>query len=537
MTTKNNGVYYTPAALSDYMVQHSFRSLPEGEKLSILEPSCGDGVFIDAICKNLNETQKKLYSLECVEIDQKTLATAKGKSCKKFKKKEFFHRDFLDFQAKKRKRYDLIIGNPPYVVRKRLPDETVEKCKTLYQSVNLGDQYFRNLWGAFLVSAIKLLSEKGVLAYVLPAELLQVKFTEELRNRLLESFERVEIISFNNIIFDDIEQDTIVLFCYKKHSEKGLFFGEKKDIADLVKSPVFFQGKNLQKIKNVKWTSHVLTEEELNLLSTLKKNFSPVSDYCTAVAGIVTAANHYFIVDDKTVEDYDLEEFTIPIIQRGLYINGSAVFSTDALEHLRESGKACNLLDFNGRKEDSFSKKVREYLDLGIEQEIHERYKCKKRSPWYSVPGIWKSDGIFFKRSHLYPKMLANEADSMVTDSAYRIKMMEGRCVKSLVYSFYNSLSLSLAELEGRYYGGGVLELTPNEFKSIVIPYTPINEKDFNVFTEMFEHKKSIDDITFRFDEEILMNRLGIDRSSIKKLQTIKEKLTLRRLNKAQKRA
>ena len=244
----------------------------------------------------------------------------------------------------------------------------------------------------------------------------------------------------------------------------------------------------------------------------------------------MTAANSYFIVDDKTVEDYELEEFILPIIQKGLFINGSAVFTTDDFEYLRRNGKACNLLNFNGHDEISFSEKVKEYLCLGEKQKLHLRYKCRNRSPWYSIPGIWKSEGFFFKRCHLYPKILANEAGSIVTDSAYRIKMLEGNCIKSLVYSFYNSLTLSLAELEGRYYGGGVLELTPNEFKSIVIPYTPISNKDFSKFKERFKNKNTIEEISHDTDDAILLKQYSIDKSSIKKLQVIKNKLSARRL-------
>jgi hypothetical protein len=64
------------------------------------------------------------------------------------------------------------------------------------------------------------------------------------------------------------------------------------------------------------------------------------------------------------------------------------------------------------------------------------------------------------------------------------------------------------------------------------VPYTPISDKDFSAFTERFENKKSIEDISFRFDEAILMKQYGIDQASVKKLQAIKAKLTARRLDK-----
>jgi adenine-specific DNA-methyltransferase len=40
----------------------------------------------------------------------------------------------------------------------------------------------------------------------------------------------------------------------------------------------------------------------------------------------------------------------------------------------------------------------------------------------------------------------------------------------SLVFSFVNSLTCLTAELEGRHYGGGVLELVPSEIERLLLP-------------------------------------------------------------------
>lgn len=532
MSIKDNGVYYTPSVLSEFMVKHSISNLPAKGGLAILEPSCGEGVFVDAVSSQVARTQTSLCSLDCVDIDQNAIEKVREKSIDQFDHVNIHTLSFLDFQQREKKKYDLILGNPPYVVRKRLSDDTIEKCKAVYRASGLNEKSFKNLWGAFLVASIKLLAPTGVLAFVLPAELLQVKFSGELRRLLISQFQRVEVISFQHIIFDKIEQDTILLFCYQQHSEPGLFFDHQQDIDSLVTKPLAFQIKDPKKIGDHKWTGHVLTEEELELISALKEKFKPVSHYCTAVAGIVTAANNYFIVDDDTVQKYELESFIVPIVQKGLYINGSATFTSDHLLGLKERGLACNLVSFQGCDESSLGKKTREYLELGRTLDIHERYKCKGRSPWYAVPGVWKSEGFFFKRSYLYPKLLANIAESMVTDSAYRIKMLDDYGINSLVYSFYNSLSLSIAELEGRFYGGGVLELTPNEFKSVMIPYTPIEDSAFSSFVSEFEEKPNIEDFLASSDREILINAHGLSEFEVTTLQEIHRKLVSRRLNK-----
>lgn len=41
---------------------------------------------------------------------------------------------------------------------------------------------------------------------------------------------------------------------------------------------------------------------------------------------------------------------------------------------------------------------------------------------------------------------------------------------ESLVLAFVNSLTSLTAEMEGRHYGGGVLELVPSEIERLLIP-------------------------------------------------------------------
>jgi hypothetical protein len=73
------------------------------------------------------------------------------------------------------------------------------------------------------------------------------------------------------------------------------------------------------------------------------------------------------------------------------------------------------------------------------------------------------------KRSHDMPKLILNKADAFTTDTAYRVKT---NYINSnlFVFSFINSLTALSAEIEGRSYGGGVLELVPSEINKLLIP-------------------------------------------------------------------
>lgn len=73
------------------------------------------------------------------------------------------------------------------------------------------------------------------------------------------------------------------------------------------------------------------------------------------------------------------------------------------------------------------------------------------------------------KRSHDTPRLILNRAGAYTTDTAYRIRALRGSA-DALVYGFYNSLTALSAELEGRHYGGGVLELVPSEIEKLLLP-------------------------------------------------------------------
>jgi hypothetical protein len=73
------------------------------------------------------------------------------------------------------------------------------------------------------------------------------------------------------------------------------------------------------------------------------------------------------------------------------------------------------------------------------------------------------------KRSHDTPRLIYNRLEAFTTDTAYRINSTVSTPEK-LIYCFLNSLTALSAELEGRHYGGGVLELVPTEIEKLLVP-------------------------------------------------------------------
>jgi adenine-specific DNA-methyltransferase len=76
---KLRGGYYTPIELSDYLTNWAIRNGNE----KILEPSCGDGIFIDSTLRRLSVLKKEGYKISSkitgIEIEASELKKAKSR--------------------------------------------------------------------------------------------------------------------------------------------------------------------------------------------------------------------------------------------------------------------------------------------------------------------------------------------------------------------------------------------------------------------------------------------------------------------------
>jgi adenine-specific DNA-methyltransferase len=181
MSRKIKGAYYTPKILTDFIVKHLMRKL-DRKCLSILEPSVGDGSFINAL--HFLNAYKSLSAINFVGIEKEAEEIQKAKVRSLYEDPkisfEFITGDFLDVSSSLNSSFDLVIGNPPYIKKTLLQRTQIEKCNAIHKSAGLAGGAIKNIWPAFLIRSCQLLNEHGMLAMVLPSDLLQVGFSAEI---------------------------------------------------------------------------------------------------------------------------------------------------------------------------------------------------------------------------------------------------------------------------------------------------------------------------------------------------------------------
>ncbi|NOS85082.1 MAG: type I restriction endonuclease subunit M, partial [Ignavibacteria bacterium] len=525
--------YYTPHLLASFITNRvlSFKR----DFQHILEPSAGDGVFVNCIFENTHHSISD-FSITVIEKNKDELIKINSifeKNPNRNINYNPLEGDYLKLYRTLNNKYDIIIGNPPYIAKKRLTDSQITESNSILKNAGLKGQT-NNIWPSFLVSCISLLKDDGIISFVLPSEMLQVKFSEEIRELLKKTFERIEIYTFNELLFDTIGQDTVIFIGFMKSDNKGIFYSNINKIEDLQINNYSLEKNDLLCDNNYKWIHHFLSQDELELISRLRKNLNLVCNFCISKPGIVTAANDFFIVNEAIVEKYKLQSLVKPIIQKGIFVNGKVEFDKNDFISLKADGHPSNLIYFHNKIISKHSKHNQAYLKKAYRKKIHKRYKMTVRDNWHIIPNLVEPlDAFFFKRSHLYPKLIKNSANVYVTDSAYSIKMNKCYDINSFIYSFYNSLTLIFAEMKGRYYGGGVLELTPSEFKNLPIPYVSINSKGFNTFKLEFANKTNIEEVLNKNDIHILKENFNVTDEELATLRQIRQKLISKRTNKS----
>ena len=96
-------------------------------------------------------------------------------------------------------------------------------------------------------------------------------------------------------------------------------------------------------------------------------------------------------------------------------------------------------------------------------------YKCSIREPWYLVPSVWVPDGFAFRQIYDFPRMVLNSSGATSTDTIHRMRS-HGAKPERVIANTYTWLTAASAEIEGRSYGGGVLELEPTEAERLLMP-------------------------------------------------------------------
>ncbi len=286
---KEQGIYYTPTYIVDYIVKNTVGELLKEkktniEKIKILDPACGSGSFLIKAFDYLNEyfaskeeyKQKKIdsqgvYSIKTeilkknlygVDLDNKAVEITKLnlllKAAEKRRKlpeeaelhikqgnsliddEEIDGKNFFKWIGEFQEgTFDVIIGNPPWVSikgKQKSVDMNENELNYLLQKYPC-DTYMPNLYEMFIWKSLSLLKDGGFLGLIVPDRLCTNQQFINLRKHILENF------SIRNILlkapFPGIIADTVIIILEKRKTNNLI------EIQEYAKTPIKIKPKSI----------------------------------------------------------------------------------------------------------------------------------------------------------------------------------------------------------------------------------------------------------------------------------------------------
>jgi len=522
---KLRGGYYTPDEIASILALWTVRA-PDAR---VLEPSCGDGQLVEAVAKHLGPSG----SICGIELfpEESAKAAARGGGRAEIATGDFFAW-FL--HERPERRFDAVVGNPPFLRFHSFPEEHRESAFAVMKNEGLHPSRLTNAWVPFVVASTAALVDGGRLGLVLPAELLQVSYASELREYLSRKFRRLVIVTFQQIIFEGTQQETVLLFGVRGDGSaarmKWIELDDAADVKDIDRLAALNGVAIDLDHAREKWTQYYLSPDELDLVREVESSpkFTTLGALAEVDVGVVTGNNDFFVLTQEHAMRLGIVQHAFPLVSRSAHIPGIEL-GRGEWDRLRDGGQRTLLLQLPAVPREHLDQAAAAYIESGEELGAHIGYKCRIRLPiWWEVPSVWVPDAFMLRQIHEGPRVVANTAGVTCTDTIHRLRTRTNVAARWLAAASLNSLTFAFAEIRGRSYGGGVLELEPSEAESLPFPRLTA-DLPFDEIDGLIRQRRTEDALDLV--DRVVLRAAGLGSTEIDTLRGIWKKLSGRRVS------
>lgn len=488
---KKLGAYYTDNELVNFLVKKVIKKEPN----NILEPSFGDGIFINSLKQN-----KYKKNIVGIEIDKKTFSSYKINSSNT----KIVNKNFLSYNEQK---FDAVIGNPPFV-RTRFLNTAQKKIAVNYykKHLNLKSLSDPSIWLLFLYHSISLLNKGGTIAFILPYDFTFVSYAKPIWNLFFSKFGKINIYHTKKRYFKDILQDTIVFIAedYGKKTNKLTYTTSKKGILEKKNSKSIITINDI--LKDTKpFKRALLPKKFFSIEKKINHKLENLSETAKFHIGYVSGNKKYFHPSKEIIKKFKIKQHSLI----------KTIADTAVL-------KNCNLYTSQLKKSelnDLFypikpSKADKNYILFGQKNNFDKQHKTKIRNEWYKVPLIKEPDYLISVFEE-FPVMILNDGNYMATNTFLCGYLKNINEKKILLNKWFSSLTKLYIELEVHSLGGGMIVMVPQEVGRIKLPKIKHVDNKYLKKIEQLANKKDLKGILRLGDQVILKKYLKLSEDEI----------------------
>lgn len=537
---KARGAFFTPELIAKFIADWAVR----GANDRVLEPSCGDAVFLVHAARRLGELSSGLLSLppevHGVEIHEASAQEGRERVASAGGDPRITVNDF--FLVEPTGDYSAVIGNPPYIRYQDFAGDARTRSRAAALRAGVPLSGLASSWAAFAVHSALFLKKGGRMGLVLPAELLSVNYAAVVRKFLFERFREVDLVLFTERVFPEAEADVVLLLAdgFDEGPTDHARVVQAQNAASLTSLAV--SQKWTPSDPSDKWTPSLLGAEVLSAYSGLltSGDFVGLETWGDTTLGMVTGNNRFFALSTERVKELGLAATDlISLSPPGSAHLRGLTFGTRSQNELGRRGSAVWLF----RPSSEPSEAARAYIAAGEIAGVDQAYKCRVRKPWWRVPLVKPADLLLTYMNADTPRLTTNDAKAHHLNSVHGVFLNSanrslGR--RLLPLASLSSMTLLGAETVGRAYGGGILKLEPREADVLPVPSPSLVKAGADRLAALRPQVGSLlrggrlTDAAKLVDDALLVGELGMRRGDVKLLRDAHAEYTARRSARSQ---
>ncbi|MHA1732858.1 MAG: HsdM family class I SAM-dependent methyltransferase [Promethearchaeota archaeon] len=412
------------------------------------------------------------------------------------------------------RRFDVVIGNPPYVrhellgeARKSESKEAMEVFANYLAGQNPVPRDRRrrlhrfefnqrvDYYAYFLWASSHLLADQGVLCFIVPNKWLDVGYGREVKRFLLDHYAILSIVGFERNVFQDVDVATVIVFL-KKEARKShrdnnwvKFVQVKKPVAipSIVKAVKSVKKRAVTDEFSVhlvkqgtldeveKWTNQLVYVPIYEDIKSHPRAI-PLDNGTTSTVdyGTKSGANGFFFLTPEEARAHGIPgQFLVPGIK-------SARNIPDAIE-VGAGDVAHYFLLVPPGTDIGAHPALERYVQLGEDRGFHRRrsfrgsvsYRTwrtdKDATPWYSFPKPCFPTLVCKRHVHEVAPFVELKDRVLVSDGCKGITIRNPEFTEVVHAVLCSSVVRLSMEMEGRAEGAGELQLMKQELSRVVI--------------------------------------------------------------------
>jgi hypothetical protein len=425
------------------------RALGDAPGATWLEPSHGNGAFVEAMARSGVGNER----IVALDLDPATAAadhlatTVRGV-------------DFLQWANETDRRFDRIVGNPPFISIAQLPPTLQRSAASVLDLNGRPIGKGANLWYAFVLASLRLLRKGGRLAFILPSAAEFADYCAEIRRGVAESFGRLELYRCARPLFDDVQEGTLVAVARDYGLGPGVVsrrsFDTRAELTQGLSESGRIAGHKCPSGKAVGSSARVTlgTIAEIGL-------------------GGVTGDACFFLMNEKKRASLGLPMGALTaVVSKARHLR-SALLTQNDWDDLKAAGERIWL--FSPPAALAEHPHIRRYLRLeATEGGCNRRaYKVSIRDPWYRTPMPPVPDAFLSGMSQHGPWLCINETHRVnATNTLYVVHFSSRN--RGDWYMWALALLSSEARRQirriGRCYPDGLVKYEPGSLGKIELP-------------------------------------------------------------------